>query len=195
MLFQTGESIDFCLWVRKLEFWRCFVVIDCTHRPGLPIRIFHANINWKALLVASVFRSPRPPALLGLHILSHATISSPFSVLDFFQKKSLLYLSNKLVAPLGNWKHCIMWGGNDSSWDWIKTALPAFDKQLVFQASNFVVALLIISWNVVFEGHPWKAGQPKYLLRGSLRGIWRIAVTIYFWIEEALRDNVNADLW
>ena len=69
-------------------------------------------------------------------------------MLDFFQKNSSLYLSKYLLVLDGNSKHCTLCVGSDSKCDCMRIALPALGKQFAFQPSNFIVALLIISWKV-----------------------------------------------
>jgi len=44
------------------------------------------------------------------------------------------------------------------------------------------------------KGSSWNIGQPKYFPGESLQGILRISATNYFWVGEALRENVRADL-
>ena len=44
--------------------------------------------------------------------------------------------------------------GSDSKCDWIRTVLPAFDKQFAFQPCSLEVALSIISLKVDLEVRP-----------------------------------------
>jgi len=69
-------------------------------------------------------------------------------VLDFFQNNFLLHFFKYWVVFGGSSKHCIMYAGSNSKCDCMRIVLPALDKQFGFHPSNFVVALLIISWKV-----------------------------------------------
>ena len=145
--------------------------ILCQHRSN-PYAFFIGEnfpcLHWKALLTASVFRNPNPPFTLGIQILSQAIKFIPFSVLFLFYRNSLLILSNFSVTVLGNWKHCIVCAGNASRWDWISTAGPTLDKQLDFQPSSLVVALLIIPWNILLLVRCWTIEHPRYFPNDSL---------------------------
>ena len=57
--------------------------------------------------------------------------------------------------------------GSDSNCDYLKIFLSALDMQLAFHPSSLEVTLLIISWNVVFDGFPWNMGHLDIFL-GSL---------------------------
>ena len=152
------------------------------------VRIFQANLHWKALLIASVLRSPSPPFTLGIQTLSHAISFSPFSALDLFQKNSLLILSNWFVTTIGNLKHWIVCAGNASRWDWINTVWPALDRQLAFQPSSFVVSLFISPWKIFLVVLCWKIGQPRYFPNDSLCVILKIPAINCHWVAVAFFD-------
>jgi len=195
MLFHRGESDDFIVQERKSLCFKYFACIDRTQILLSFVRIFQASLHWKALLMASVLRSPRPPLALGVQTLSHAMRGNPLSVFDLFQKNSRFIRSKLFVTVLGSRKHCIVCAGNDSRWDCINTVWPSLDRRFAFQPSNFVVALLSRLWKLLDVVRCWKIGQPKYFPSDSLCVILKIPATNCRWEAVAFAEYVSVDLW
>jgi len=84
ILLQTLESPCLILLQKKSWFYKYLLLIIQTHILALLVRTFQANLHWNVVLTEIVLRKPIPPLSLGLHILSHATRSSPLSMLFFF---------------------------------------------------------------------------------------------------------------